>query len=104
MRAENSETRWTAGQKEPVIDIEGRLQLYKRGQAYVDSPQFQESRLAEFVMLNPHGFDYRDRLERLLEQMGKKDPLRDNVFLAEAKLVADEQLRAEKLAELHKQY
>lgn len=55
-------------------------------------------------MLNPDGFDYRDRLERLLVQMGKKDPLRDNVLLAEAKLVADEQLRAEKLAELHKQY
>jgi hypothetical protein len=49
-------------------------------------------------MLNPDGFDYRASLERLLVQIGKKDPLRDNVLLA------DEQLRAEKLAEPHKQY
>jgi hypothetical protein len=60
-----------------------------------------ERRLANFVMLNPHASDYSRYLNELLGQMGKKDPLRDNVLLAQAKLVADEQLRAEKLGELH---
>jgi outer membrane protein assembly factor BamD (BamD/ComL family) len=36
--------------------------------------------------------------------MGKNDPLRDNVLLAQIKLIPDEQLLAEKLAELHTQY
>jgi hypothetical protein len=58
-------------------------------------------RLAEFVMLNPHSPDYAERLGGLLGQMGKNDPLRDNVLLAQAKLVADERTRAEKLSEVH---
>jgi len=61
-------------------------------------------RLARFVMLNPHSPDYAGQLTELLERMGRDDPLRDNVVLAQAKLIADEQLRAEKLAELHKKY
>ncbi len=36
--------------------------------------------------------------------MGKTDPLRDNVLLAQVKLIPDEQHLAEKLAELHTQY
>ncbi len=61
-------------------------------------------RLARFVMLNPYGPDYADRLDELLEEMGKNDPLRDNVLLARVKLLPDEQLRAERLAELHQKY
>jgi hypothetical protein len=61
-------------------------------------------RLAKFVMLNPHVSDYAQHLVGLLEQTEDKDGLHDNILLAQAKLVADEQLRAEKLGELHKQY
>ena len=61
-------------------------------------------RLARFVMLNPYSPDYDDRLEELLEKMGKNDPLQDNVLLAQVELIPDEQLRAERLAELHKRY
>jgi len=61
-------------------------------------------RLAEFVMLNPHAWDYSQRLDGLLEQIEDKDQLRDNILLAQAKLVADEQLRSEKLSELHKEF
>ncbi len=61
-------------------------------------------RLARFVMLNPNNSGYAGQLEELLAEMGKNDPLRDNVLLAQVKLIPDEQLRGEKLAELHKQY
>jgi uncharacterized integral membrane protein len=61
-------------------------------------------RLARFVMLNPNDPGYAGQLEDLLAEMGKNDPLRDNVLLAQVKLILDEQLRGEKLAELHKQY
>jgi len=61
-------------------------------------------RLATFVMLNPRSLDYGRRLKVQLEQTGKDDPLRDNILLAQAKLVADEQLRAEQLNELHKEF
>jgi hypothetical protein len=60
-------------------------------------------RLAKFVMLNPHASDYAQHLDGLLEQTEDGDRLRDNILLAQAKLVADEQLRAEKLSELHKE-
>jgi TolA-binding protein len=61
-------------------------------------------RLARFVMLNPHNPDYSRHLDELLEQMSDNDPLRDNILLAQTKLVADEQRRAERLAELHKKF
>jgi hypothetical protein len=61
-------------------------------------------RLAEFVMLNPHSLDYGRRLSLLLEQTGPKDGLRDNILLAQAKLIADEQQRAEQLGALHKEF
>jgi len=63
-----------------------------------------KDRLAKFVMLNPHAPDYAQHLDGLLEQTAEGDRLRDNILLAQAKLIADEQLRAEKLSELHKQY
>jgi hypothetical protein len=61
-------------------------------------------RLAEFSMLNPYASDYPQRLDGLLEQMDDKDRLRDNILLAQAKLIADGQLRAEKLNRLHKEF
>jgi len=61
-------------------------------------------RLAEFVMLNPHVSDYSQRLDGLLEQIEDNDRLRDNLLLAKVKLLPDEQLRAEKLSELHKEF
>lgn len=61
-------------------------------------------RLARYVMLNPHSRYYPRRLEALLEQMGEDDPLRDNIMLAQTKMIRDEQLRAEKLGGLHKEY
>lgn len=61
-------------------------------------------RLAKFVMLNPHALDYAQHLDGLLEQTEGEDKLRDNILLAQANLVADEQLRAEKLTELHEGY
>ena len=63
-----------------------------------------KKRLAEFVMLNPYTQDYTRRLDELLEQMGDNDPLCDNILLAKTKLVADEQLRAEQLNQLHKKF
>jgi len=61
-------------------------------------------RLARFVMLNQNSPDYADQLDELLSEMGKNDPLRDNVLLAQIKLIPDEQLLAEKLAEMHTQH
>ena len=61
-------------------------------------------RLAKFVMLNPHSPRFGRELDELLEQTGDNDPLRDNILLAQIKLVADEQLRAEKLSELHAKF
>jgi hypothetical protein len=60
--------------------------------------------LAQFVMLNPHTLGYPQQLERLLQQSEKNSPIRDNVLLAQAKLIENERLRAEKLNELHSKY
>ncbi len=63
-----------------------------------------KERLTRFVMLNPMATDYAWHLDELLGQTDDNDPLRDNVLLAQAKLIADEQLRAEQLAQLHKKF
>jgi len=62
-----------------------------------------KKRLAKFVMLNPHASDYAWRLDELLAQMGDNDPLRDNILLAQTKLIADDQLQVEKLSQLHEE-
>jgi len=62
------------------------------------------SRLAEFVMLNPHTIRYRTDLDVLLAGMDKDDPLRDNVLLEKIRLIPDEQLRAAEYERLHKQF
>jgi hypothetical protein len=61
-------------------------------------------RLAAFVLLNPYSLDYEMQLDFLLAQTGEKDGLRDNILLAKAKLIADDQHRAERLSELSRQY
>jgi len=61
-------------------------------------------RLATFVLLDPHARDYARHLDELMDKMSDDDPLRDNVMLAQTKLIADEQLRAEKLTQLHGQF
>jgi len=63
-----------------------------------------QGRLARFVMLNPYTPEYDRRLEELLEQTDQNDPLRDNILLAQAKRIPDELRRADRFAQLHKQY
>ncbi len=62
------------------------------------------TRLTEFVMLNPYGLEYGPQLDALLARTGEKEGLRDNILLAKAKLIADDQLRAQRLSELSLQY
>ena len=61
-------------------------------------------RLARFVILNPHAFNYDRYLDELLGEIGDSDPLRDNILLAKARLIADEQRQTEKLTQLHEQF
>lgn len=58
-------------------------------------------RLARFVRLNPYSLDYGGHLSGLLEQTQDGDRLRDNILLAQAKLITDRQVRAERLNEVH---
>jgi len=62
------------------------------------------ARLARFVTLNPHTYRFPRHLDELLGQTDSNDPLRDNILLAQTKLIADQQRRAEKLAQLHKEF
>jgi hypothetical protein len=80
-----------------------QLQVLVSSQNRTKEPGSVE-RLAKFVMLNPHASDYARKLDGLLEQTEDGDPLRDNILLAQAKLIDDEQLRAEQLSEIHKEY
>ncbi|UCC98434.1 MAG: hypothetical protein JSW66_00800 [Phycisphaerales bacterium] len=89
-----------------LSDLQRRIHLLRiliSPENRTDQPGSEE-RLAKFVMLNPHAADYAQHLDGLLEQTEDGDRLRDNILLAQAKLIADEQLRAEKLGELHKEY
>ncbi len=61
-------------------------------------------RLAKFVMLNPHGLEYAQQLDTLLSLTGPEDGLRDNLLLAQAKLIADDQRRSERLVQLNREY
>jgi hypothetical protein len=61
-------------------------------------------RLTEFVTLNPFSLGYEQQLEALLARTGEKDGLRDNLLLARAKLIPDDQQRAQQLGELSRQY
>jgi hypothetical protein len=68
------------------------------------SGEGSSARMASFVMLNPYAEDFAANLDRLLSQMGKNDPLRDNVLLEKIRLIADERLRAEEYTELHREF
>lgn len=61
-------------------------------------------RLASFISLNPHNLEYSRQLEVLLASASEKDRLRDNILLAQAKLIADETARAEKLTQLQREF
>ena len=63
-----------------------------------------EKRLAKFLRLDPHNIQFPQQLEQLRTEMNVDDPLRDNVLLSQAKLVADDQLRSELFEALFKQY
>jgi hypothetical protein len=52
-------------------------------------------------MLNPYSLDYEYQLNELLRQTGAKDGLRDNILLAQAKLITDERQQVEKLSQIH---
>ena len=60
--------------------------------------------MARFVMLNPHSLSYSQQLDRLLQETKNNNPLRDNILLAQAKLINNEVLRAEKLNDLRREY
>lgn len=66
--------------------------------------QASAERLAKFIMLDSHNLSYASSLDKLLERTKENDPLRDNILLAKIQLISDENLRAEKLAQLHKQF
>ncbi len=92
-----------------IFDLE-QLQLrlnYLReliGRQNRGTAEGSSARMASFVMLNPYAEDYAANLDRLLSQMGKNDPLRDNVLLEKIRLIADERLRAEEYARLHREF
>ncbi|MBN2271611.1 MAG: hypothetical protein JXN61_13415, partial [Sedimentisphaerales bacterium] len=80
-----------------------QLRLLIGSHNHTDDPGSIE-RLARFVRLNPHALDYAGRLDGILEQTEEKDPLRDNILLAQAKLVEDNQVQAERLNQLHQAF
>lgn len=61
-------------------------------------------RLAKFIMLNPHGLEYEQQLDTLLAGTGQNDGLLDNLLVAKAELMADEQGRSQRLEILHGQF
>ena len=60
--------------------------------------------LAKFIILNPYSLEFETQLNYLSNQIDNNSPLRDNIQLAQTKLIADEQLRAEKLKQLHEKF
>ena len=89
-----------------LCELQGRLNQLRNliGAENRTKDQASINRLAKFIMLNSHATDYDRHLSRLLDQMKDEDPLRDNVLLAQIKLVEDEHLRAEKLNQLHARF
>lgn len=89
-----------------LYELQGRLNQLRNliGAENRTEDQASIKRLARFIMLNSHATDYDEHLSELLDQMKDEDPLRDNVLLAQVKLVEDEHLRAEKLNQLHARF
>ncbi|MHC5075580.1 MAG: hypothetical protein ACYTFM_04040 [Planctomycetota bacterium] len=61
-------------------------------------------RLEQFVSLNPYEFEYGANLQTMLDQTPENDGLRDNILLARAKLIKDEQLQIETFTEIHNEF
>ncbi|HNS19229.1 MAG TPA: hypothetical protein PKH24_01960 [Sedimentisphaerales bacterium] len=74
------------------------------GEENLAGPDGAIDRLAAYIQLNPHSLDYERQLDVLLAKLGEKDPLRDNLLLEKAKLIADDQRRAERLGELSREF
>lgn len=100
---EPADTAMTLSKLEDLRMRLDQLQLLISSENRTNDPGSIE-RLARFIKLNPHETDYAQHLDGLLEQTDANDKLRDNILLAQAKLIADEQLRAEKLSELHAEH
>jgi hypothetical protein len=87
-----------------LTDLQRRIHLLRTligKENGIDKPDCAE-RLARFVTLDPHATDYSQHLTELQQEVADDDPLRDNIELAQARLLDDDQRRAEKLSELHK--
>jgi len=61
-------------------------------------------RLARFVRLNPYEMAYGANLQSLLDQTSDTDGLKDNILLARAKLIDDEQLQARMFTDIHNEF
>ncbi len=87
-------------------DLQRRLQLTISliGQENISENPSANERLKQLVMINSHSLDYPQQLNTLLRQTDENHPLRDNILFAEAKLESKEDIRIQKLGELHKQY
>jgi hypothetical protein len=68
-----------------------------------DKPEVDEG-LAKFVMLNPHSQEYPQQVSSLLKLTSENEPIYDNILLAQALLIDDEQIRIQKLTELQERY
>ncbi|HPC95110.1 MAG TPA: hypothetical protein PLU87_09220 [Sedimentisphaerales bacterium] len=87
-------------------ELQARIQELKMliGDENLKGGDGAPDRLAKFVMLNPHGLEYAQQLDTLLSLSGEQDGLRDNLLLAKAKLLADDQARSERLSQLNREY
>jgi hypothetical protein len=87
-------------------ELERRIKLLRSliGPENRNGKKASKQNLAEFIMLNPYDLQFERHLDDLLEKTGSKDGLRDNILLAKAKLIADQQLRSEKLSRLHNEF
>jgi len=87
-------------------ELERRIKLLRSliGPENRNGKKASKKYLAEFILLNPYDLQFEGYLDDLLEVTGSKDGLRDNILLAKAKLIADEQLRSEKLSRLHNEF
>ncbi|NLW84330.1 MAG: hypothetical protein GXY41_08015 [Phycisphaerae bacterium] len=87
-------------------DLDLRMQRLQQlmGRENRGPDEASRQRLAVFVGLNPYALDYESRLDGLIREMGKDDPLLDNVKLAKTMLIADPHDRAARLSELAATY
>ena len=87
-------------------DLETRLKRFQKliSKENQGTDEKAKNRLAAFVSLNPHTLEYTSKLDNLLKEMPKADPLRDNVLLEKTMLVEDAKQRQQMLIELAKQF